>query len=335
MFFALALCTTGPARAQQVALDAILQEANDLKDGDTCDGAVPLYDEVVDRARPESPLRAYALYNRGVCHEELAAPALAKASYDLLIADATLAPLTVDARFRRGLLVILNGGDAAAARRDFDVARRTARGVDRALVDLQLARLDLLARRPRAATRRVVRALTIIEAVEDPDVDRRGTALDWYVGEAALTKGDVWLQAAGRVSLDLRGPTRVTRRIARRARYLSNAERFYVDAVAAGRAPWSQEALLQLGRGYLSAADALDDLLTQARLPSTAPPGGAARSALAAWLEPRVEAQVRKAADAWVLCLQVQTEIGGAPSQARACREGVDELVGRLTEGLE
>ena len=41
-------------------------------------------------------------------------------------------------------------------------------------------------------------------------------------------------------------------------------------------------------------------------------------------------AKVRKAADAWVLCLQVQTELGGAPEQGQICREGVDALVERL-----
>jgi len=325
------LLTIGAASAQQVALEAILQEANDLKDGDACDGAVPLYTEVVDRVSPDSPLRAYALYNRAVCFEELGSPELSTASYDLLIEDATLPDLAVDARFRRGLLVVVHGGDTAAARRDFQSIRQRATGIDRALVDLQLARLDLAAGRPRAAARRVARASESIEGARGTDVDRRGTALDWYAGEARLTQGDIWLQAAEAVSLALKGPIRVTKRITRRAEYLANAERFYVATIEAGKAPWSQQALLQLGRGYVSAADALAQLFVEAGTPSPGPPSRTARAALERWLEPRIDAQLRKAADAWVLCLQVQTEIGGAPLQAQACQQGVDELVDRLT----
>ncbi len=326
----LVLLTTGAAAAEDAALGAIVQEANDLKDADACDGAVPLYDEVVKRADPTSALRAYALYNRAVCLEELGEPQAARTSYDALITDATVPALTADARFRRGLLAILHGGDPLAARKDFEAVRRTARAADRALVDLQLARLDLDAGRPRSATRRVVRSIAVIESMRETDVDRRGTSLDWYVGEATLTQGDIWLQAAEGIPLDLRGPVRVTKRITRRAKYLNNAERFYVAAVAVGRAPWSQRALLQLGRGYLSAADALQALMIQTSATSTGPPDEAARTALVRWLEPRVRAQVRKAADAWVLCLQVQTELGGAPEQGQICREGVDALVERL-----
>ncbi len=324
------LLMVGSALGQQVALEAILQEANDLKDGDACDGAVPLYTEVVDRLPADSPMRAYALYNRAVCLEELGTPELSTASYDVLIREATLPDLTTDARFRRGLLVVLFGGDVAGARRDFEGIRHRTKGIDRALVDLQLARLDLLGGRPRAATRRVARAGKSIEGARGTDIDRRGTPLDWYLGEARLTQGDIWLLAAEAVPFALKGPTRVTKRIARRAEYLGNAESFYVTAIETGEAPWSQQALLQLGRGYLSAADALAELFIEAGTPSPGPPSPTARAALARWLEPRIEAQLRKAADSWVLCLQVQTEIGGAPSQAQACREGVDELVERL-----
>lgn len=329
MVLLLLLLLPSVAQAQQVAIDAMLQEANDLKDGDACDGAVPLYDEVIARAEIGTPAWGWALYNRGVCHEELGDPQSAAATYTALIDDGTDAALVSDARFRRGLLVIVHGGDTSAARTDFRAAARGRRGVDRAILDIQFGRLDLDAGRPRAAARRAATAARVLDAEREENPDRRGGRFDWFGAQVALLQGDIWLDAAARVSLRLKGPVRVTKRITRRAEYLGNAETFYVRAIGLGCAPWSQEALLQLGNGYRAAAEALAALLDEART-SPGGPSEAERLALAHWLEPRVDAQLRKAADAWVLCLQVESEIGGAPDRAEACQAGVDELVERL-----
>ena len=117
VFAALTLIGLAPvaASAQTMALDAIFEEANDLKDGDACDAAVPLYDEVVLRADARSQLRGWALYNRGICQEQLGDEAGAREAYDTLVAEGP-ADLRRDARFRLGLVQILSGGDAAVAR---------------------------------------------------------------------------------------------------------------------------------------------------------------------------------------------------------------------------
>ena len=330
VFAALTLIGLAPvaASAQTMALDAIFEEANDLKDGDACDAAVPLYDEVVLRADARSQLRGWALYNRGICQEQLGDEAGAREAYDTLVAEGP-ADLRRDARFRLGLVQILSGGDAAVARAHLVAARRGTRGVDRALVDLQLGRLDLDAGRPRRATRRVVRVAATLERARPEERDRRGTHLDWYLGETELLRGDIWLDAAADISLALDGQGRVTHRIAARAEALANAEVFYVRAIEAGHAPWGQIALLHLGHGHRGAAMELDGLRAEAASSASSRVGPTERAALIAWLEPRIEAQLRKAADAWVLCLRVQAELGGAKREAAACQAGVDELVKR------
>ena len=323
-----ALLAARPAFASEQALQAILDEANDLKDGDACDGAVPLYDEVISRADADAPIRGYALYNRAVCEELLDSPDAARRTYGEVLAGPRTWEVRRDALFRRGLLEVLREGDLRGALRDLRLARKGATPLDAAIVDLQVARASFLLRRPQKAARLVARAAAVIESARDEDADRRGTPLDWYVGEAAALRGDLWLRAGAAVPLTVRGAGRVTKRIEKRAAFLESAQSFYVLAIEAGRAPWSQHALLQMGRGYATVAAELQALRAsiergEGTLTTTE------RAALAAWLEPRIAGQLRKATESWLLCARVETEIGGAPLIGSSCRAEIDAVVRR------
>lgn len=305
--------------------DPLLDEANDLKDGDACDAALPLYEQLF--SHPDPDVTDAARYNAAVCLEWLGRPAEARSHYDALVQDSRA--LRPDALFRRALLDVVPGSPTREARRDLRRARRLSRDpLAKALIDLQLARLDSL--EGRSSTRRLVRAgEALATAGDDAERDRRGAPLDWYRGEAALVRATLFLAEAEGTDLGLRGRGLVTERMKSRSDALATAEGHVADAVAAGRGPWPQMALRDLGDAWLATAEALEALHLEASAWEGRRPTRPEALALAAFLEARLDAPWGKARHAYELCVQAELELGDAPSVGQACRERLDALAER------
>ncbi len=308
---------------------ALLDEANALKEVDACDGALPLYETLARDAAP--PVSWFARYNGAVCYELLARPDMARTHYSALVGGSEVPQgLLADALFRRALLDVVPGRVTAQAREDLARLRRLrTSSLDRALVDLQLARLDSLSGRDRAAFRRVLRVGRVLEtAGDDRERDRRGAPLDWYRAEAAVVRGTLWRNRAAATPLSLAPRGRITQRIRARAEALAQAEGHY--AVAAGLpSPWAPRALLDLGDAWREASEALAALLEEARAAAGKRPRDAALAALVGWLGPRVPAQFRKALDAWKLCIESSRVLGMGGDLAGRCQASIDAIVDR------
>jgi len=318
--------TLGAGGAEQSSPQALFAEASDLKDGDACDAAIPLFEQVASLG---GDLGAFAQYNAGVCAEELGDPESARGAYTAVVKGNSLPEgLLASALFRRALLDVVPGLDSREARRDLQRARRlAANALERAQVDLQLARLDSLSGRRTSAVNRVLRVGKALEAAgDDGDRDRRGASLDWFRAEAAVVRGTLWRSEAASIRLTLRPRKTVTKRIAQRAEALAKAEAHYT--VAAGLPEiWAPRALLDLGSGWLETAEALAGLHAAARQASADDVNDLAAAALATWLAPRLEPQMRKAAQSWQLCVQSSQVLGIAPEVGRECQMRLDTLL--------
>jgi len=302
-----------------------------LKEAGDCAAALPVFEEVAnaDVAAGEDAadawLPVYAHYNAATCHEALGSPSRARGHYDTLVAAHPALPdgLLADALYRRALLDVLPGTVSRSARRDLLRVRRLSTSpLAKALVDLQLARLDSLAGRDRAALPRLLRAGEALESAgDDVEVDRRGAPLDWYRAEASLVRATLWANRARKTRLRLTPLGSVTDRIRARADALATAESHY--AVAAGLPfVWAPRSLLDLGHAWLETAEALATLRDEA----AAHPRPEA-AALREWLASRVPAQFRKAAEAWQLCGESAQVLGIGREVAAQCRADLDALL--------
>jgi len=331
------LAATFPAQASQpVPIAALFAEAVALKEAGACDEAVVLFGTVTaqtadDPTSETSDLLSYSLYNAGVCLEELGFPEAARDEYDELLRR-TPHPddLLPSALFRRALLDVVPGTPTKQARKDLLRTRRLEKGeLERAQVDLQLARLDSLSKRPHAALRRVLRAGQVLERMgDDLERDRRGAPLDWYRAEAALIRGTLWLDRASQTQVGLNPRRSVSRRMEQRAHAMSQAEGHL--ALAAGLPfRWAPQALHDLGQGWRQTSEALHALWEESQTLRDSNPNDLEVTVLATWLETRVPSQFRKAAQSWELCVQSSQVLGVAPDIAKRCQAQLDTLVGR------
>ncbi len=321
---------------QRAQVDAVLEQAASLKDAGACSQAMPSYQTVIDQSEPwDGPafwVHSVARYDMATCHEALGQPDGARAEYDAIVALHPRLPpgLLADALFRRALLDVIPGTPTRSARRDLARVRRLQKdAVPRALVDLQLARLDSLDGQKGPAIRRLLRAgRALQEAGDDAERDRRGAPLDWYRAEASLVRATLWANEAARITLSLTPSRTVVDRIEARADALSQAEAHY--AVAAGMPfTWATRALLDLGAAWLQTSDALLTLLDEATAQREARPEDAGVAALVTWLEPRVAAQFRKAAESWQLCVESSRVLTKGTDTADQCQAQLDALLAR------
>ncbi|MCO4769084.1 MAG: hypothetical protein KDA24_03575 [Deltaproteobacteria bacterium] len=316
-------------------LPRLLDEAASLKDAGACEEALTVYEELIAWSASwvgqDFWVHSTAHYDAAICAESLGAPDKARSHYDAIVAlnDRLPPQLLSDTLFRRALLDVIPGAPTRAARKDLMRVRRLERAaLPRALVDLQLARLDSLDRRPRAALRRLLVAGTALDSAgDDADRDRRGAPLDWYRAEASLVRGTLWSARAAAITLKLRPQRTVVDRIEARASALAQVEAHY--AVAAGYPqPWAPRALHDLGLAWLAASEALSGLLAEARA-HLEKKNDPAVTALVTWLEPRIPAQFRKAAESWQLCVESSRVLGMAPGVSAQCQSLLDSLLTR------
>lgn len=327
------LLLVGTASAEE-SLRSRFEYGASLKDAGDCAAALPVFEEIAGADGPDGAgdpaadwVREYAHYNAATCHEALGSPQRARGHYDTLISAHPALPegLLADALYRRALLDVLPGRPSKAARRDLMRVRRLSKSqLAKALVDLQLARLDSVEGRDRAALPRLLRAGVALDAAgDDVEVDRRGAPLDWYRAEASLVRATLWANRALDTRLSLTPLRSVTKRIRTRSDALSSAESHY--AVAAGLPfVWAPRALLDLGNAWLATAESLAALKDAA----AAHPRPEA-AALREWLAPRVPAQFRKAAEAWQLCGESARVLGIGREVASQCQAQLDALVSR------
>lgn len=325
----IALLAVVPQARASDDMRALFDEANVLKDGDACDAAVPLFERVAEQGAGD--VVAYARYNAGICLEGLGRADEARAHYDALVDENALPEgMLSSALFRRALLDVIPGVFTREARRDLMRVRRMESGaLERAQVDLQLARLDSLSDHPRAALRRVLRAGKVLDqAGDDVERDRRGAPLDWYRAEAAVIRGTLWAQSAARTRVTLRPRGAITKRIGQRAEAMSAAEGHF--AVAAGFPfRWAPQALYDLGLAWLEASEDLHTLWMESLTYLESRPDDVTIATLAVWLEARVPPQFRKAAQSWELCVQSSQVLGMARDVAAQCQSQLDAIVGR------
>jgi len=246
------LLLASAARAEEEPR-ALFEEATTLMETGACDGALPLYDDLVARfpAAPEAPL---ALYNAGRCHERAEDLDAALQRYDAVLSGYRSHDAATDARFRRGLVLMELERPQEALREFLRLERAGSATTIRevAVLDAQIGACQATLGRSRLATRRLVPALEALESIdplEDPDAR-------WYVAQVHVAMGDLLADGARRVSLQGRDHDQVRERLQRRTDLVVQARDHYAAAAAEDAPLWACAAGYKLGRlyeGYLEA----------------------------------------------------------------------------------
>ncbi|MFZ5475660.1 MAG: hypothetical protein ACOZNI_02695 [Myxococcota bacterium] len=241
-----------PGRDPRAAID----EAIALRRKGDAEGARALLVEL-EPLIPEE-LTAWYLYQRGVCEEMAWRPDAARAFYDQVVALGT--PESVDARFRRALVLEDMGQDAAAL---LDVlALAKVKGLDEddeVTLALQRGITEVNTGKVRKGVKRIDAALAKVEA---------GDTHRYMRAKARYTLARALLAEADGLRLD--GPEKRGRRNnEQRARRVKAAEEQIVALVALNEPEWILASLVALGDSYVRWADDLEASPTPRKLSAT------------------------------------------------------------------
>ncbi len=319
LLLALVLLAAAPAAAAGPDPKRHFDEANALKDGDACDEAVLRYEEFLVAA-PDSEFAPTARYNQAVCFEDLGLAAAALEAHTAVVEDFSAPPeLRADARFRIARIHTVLDENDEARRALGALAASVKSSPDAEVIQVHLAWLDAQAGLPRAAAKRLAKAVPVLEAAHAED-ERAG--LDVHLALASLTMGDL----VGRRALEvkLKGDyERVQEALARAADAAGAAESYYVDALERRNPAWGAAATLHLGTLYVE----FHALLSSYRegLGDDKPKGwtpGQTR-AMEAWLGDRLDPLLLKARQALKICVDIAAQAGESNRFTKACDEAL------------
>jgi len=226
------------------APELLLAEALALAQSSACDGAVPMLEDLVARF-PDSPEAPEALYAWAECLERGDDPDEAIRRYRELLDAYPDAGRARDARFRRGVLQLVQGAYRPALA-DFRSLRGTT-PTERAILDVQRGACHRGLGHPRRATRLLVNALATLQDAEEP----------WYLAQAHVALGNVLAGAMAGISMEVQGERRQRDRLQQRLALFDRAEGHFRAAADSGVPLWGCAAGYELATLHLRQRDAL------------------------------------------------------------------------------